>query len=257
MSRITKRALIGIEIVVPIVVFGAWWLLSANTTSAFFPPLGTIVEHFQQLWLWDKFASDILPSLANLVVGYSLSVVIGVSLGVVFGSSRILAWVVEPLITFWRAIPPVALVPIFISLFGYGNETRIFSITLAALFPTLLATIDGMRGVDPILTDVGRTFSIPTLSQLFSLRLRAASPMVFAGMQVGLQFAFVVMIASEMMGVSVGIGAVTLQSQQTFRAADMWAGILLLGIIGYLTNLVFEWIRRRALAWYFASQKVS
>ena len=255
----TKRRplLLAVEIGVPLALFGLWWALSENSTSAFFPPLSKIMEHFQQLWLWDKFASDIVPSLFNLVVGYAISVVLGIALGVILGANRYLAWLADPLITFWRAIPPVALVPIFISLFGFGNETRIVSITLAALFPTLLATIDGMRGIDPVLADVGRVFNIPMRAQLLSLRLRAASPMVFAGMQVGLQFAFVVMIASEMMGVSIGIGAVTLQSQQTFRSADMWAGILLLGIIGYLANLVFNWGRRRALAWYFASQKVS
>ena len=256
MTRLGRSILVPIEIVVPMILFTAWWFLSADTKNAFFPPLPTIVEHFQDLWLWDKFFSDIVPSLTNLVAGYVLSVVVGVILGVLFGSSQLMSWIAEPLITFWRAIPPVALVPIFISLFGFGTETRIFSITLAALFPTLLATIDGLRGADPILVDVGRSFNIPIRTQLFSLRLKAAMPMVFAGMQVGLQFAFVVMIASEMMGVSIGIGAITLQSQQTFKAADMWAGILLLGIIGYLSNLIFEWVRRRALAWYFASQKV-
>lgn len=252
----SRGALIAIEIVAPIVVFFLWWTLSANSTSAFFPPLSVILEHFKELWIWNKFASDVLPSLTNLIIGFSSGIVLGVLLGVVFGSTRILAWCAEPLIAFWRAIPPVALVPIFIALIGFGNETRLLSITLAALFPTLLATIDGLRGVDQVMIDVGRSFNLSRLTQLFSLRLRAASPLVFAGMQVSLQFAFVVMIASEMMGISIGIGAVTLQSQQTFKSADMWAGILLLGIIGYLANLIFEWARYRTLRWYFASQRM-
>lgn len=252
----SKKSLIAIEVITPILLLILWWVLSANSTSAFFPPLQIILEHFQKLWIWDNFASDVVPSLTNLCIGFFVGIFWGVILGVFFGSSKYLAWIVEPLIAFWRAIPPVALVPIFIALIGFGNETRILSITLAALFPTLLTTIDGMRAVDSVMIDVGRSFNVSRLTQLFSIRLRAASPMVFAGMQVSLQFAFVVMIASEMMGISIGIGAITLQSQQTFKAADMWAGILLLGIIGYLANLIFDWSRRRALGWYFSSQRM-
>jgi len=66
----------------------------------------------------------------------------------------------------------------------------------------------------------------------------------------------VVMIASEMLGFSIGIGAITLESQQTFRMADMWAGVLLLGLIGYLVNLIFLGVRRVVLRWYLQSNKI-
>lgn len=253
---ITKPALIGIEIAVPVALIALWWFASAGSTDPFFPPLSTIAQRFQELWLFDHLVSDVLPSLGNLLAGFVIGGACGIALGAVLGTFRLARWLFAPVIDFWRAIPPVALVPIVVSLLGFGNETRILTIAIAALFPTLISTIDGMRSVDPQLRDVSQIYRLGARERLFDVRLPAASPRIASGLQVSLQVSFIVMIASEMLGSSNGIGAMTLLAQQSFATADMWAGIVLLGIVGYATNLVFTLIRDRVLRWYVRSQQL-
>ena len=247
--------LIGAEIAVPVLLLGLWWFASAGSVNAFFPPLQRIVERLWQLVQTPAFLVDVASSVGNLVVSFLLATAIGVLLGLVLGLVRVLSWFVEPTIHFFRAIPPVALVPIFVSLIGFGNETRILSITLAAVFPILISTIDGVRAGEPTLEMVSRVYRLSAAERLFSVMLPAASPRILSGMQVSLITAFVVMIASEMLGSSTGLGAATLLAQQSFAIPDMWAGILVLGVIGYLATALFTLFRRRVLRWYIASQQ--
>lgn len=259
-SRAPRRTpgwlLIGAEIAVPIAILATWWIASANSTNTFFPPLQTILERLITLAQTPKFLTDVVSSLTNLIISFALATVIGVVLGAALGLVRVLSWLVEPALHFFRAIPPVALVPIFVSILGFGSETRILSITIAALFPTLIAAIDGVRSVDPTMIMVTRAYRIPRFSKVITVILPAASPRIFSGMEVSLVTAFIVMIASEILGASTGLGAATLIAQQSFMIADMWAGILVLGVIGYLSSALFKLLRRRVLRWYIASQEL-
>ncbi len=254
-SGLPRGVLLGTEIAVPIVLVAVWWLASAGSTNTFFPPLQQILERLVALSGTPKFWIDVGSSVGNLVLSFAIACVIGVLLGSALGLLRPLSWFLEPTIHFFRAIPPVALVPIFVALIGFGNETRILSITIAAVFPVLISTIDGIRGADPTMGMVTRIYRLRPAERLFRVVLPAAGPRILAGMQVSLITAFVVMIASEMLGSSTGLGAATLLAQQSFRIADMWAGILLLGVIGYLATALFTLFRRRVLRWYIASQE--
>lgn len=256
-SRSTPRwVLISAEILVPIALLAWWWIASASSTNTFFPPLQIIVEQLIALTQTPQFVTDISSSVGNLLVSFALASLFGVVLGSLIGLYRPLSWLMEPTLHFFRAIPPVALVPIFVSLIGFGNETRIVSITLASLFPTLIATIDGVRGTEPTLGMVSRVFRFDWVQRFFQVVLPAASPRILSGMQVSLMTAFIVMIASEMLGSSTGLGAATLLAQQSFAIADMWAGILLLGVLGYAATALFDLFRRWILKWYIASQQM-
>ncbi|WP_101846969.1 ABC transporter permease [Zhihengliuella sp. ISTPL4] len=250
-----RGVLVAAEIIVPILLLCGWWIASAASTNPFFPPLQVILQRLWRLAQTPTFLLDVASSVGNLVLSFVLASAIGVLLGLLLGLVRPLSWLVEPTVHFFRAIPPVALVPIFVSLIGFGTETRILSITLAAVFPILISTIDGVRAGEPTLDMVSRVYRFSGPERLFSVMLPAASPRILSGMQVSLITAFVVMIASEMLGSSTGLGAATLLAQQSFAIPDMWAGILVLGIIGYAATALFTLFRRRTLRWYIASQQ--
>ena len=254
-TRSPRTLLIAAEITVPILLLAVWWVASANSTNTFFPPLQRILERLLQLAQTPVYWTNVGSSVGNLLLSFALASLLGVLLGAALGLIRPLAWFVEPTVHFFRAIPPVALVPIFVSLIGFGNETRILSITLAALFPVLISTMDGIRGAEPTLAMVGRVYRLSRWDRLMSVTLPAASPRILSGMQVSLMTAFVVMIASEMLGSSTGLGSMTLLAQQSFAIADMWGGILTLGVLGYATTALFVLFRRRVLRWYIASQQ--
>jgi len=252
-----KTLYIALGVGTPVILLGLWFAVSAGSTNTFFPPLSTILVRFQQLWIFAHFSSDVLLSLRNLLIGYAIAVVAGVGLGFLLAMMPRVRGYVDPVIHLFRGIPAVALIPILISLVGFGIEMRIVSIALAAVFPTLIATVDGLRGVDGTLKDVSSVYRLTVPERLTRVYLPAAGPQIASGMQVSLQTAFVVMIASEMLGPSDGIGAMTLLAQQSFMIADMWSGILLLGVIGFAANMIFELGRRRVLAWYIGSRKMA
>ncbi|MCY1159344.1 MAG: putative ABC-type nitrate/sulfonate transport system, permease component [Citricoccus sp.] len=239
----------------PTLLLAAWWTASADSSNTFFPSLEQILTRFQQLWLFDHFLTDVVPSLANLAGGFALAAIVGVGLGFVLALIRPVRWLLEPIIHFVRSIPPVALVPIFITMIGFGNDMRITSIALAATFPTLIATMDGIRSVDGTLKDVSVVYRLTRAEKFTQVYLPAAAPQIFAGLQVSLQVAFIVMIASEMLGAATGIGALTLTAQQSFMIADMWAGVLLLGVLGFVINKIFDLVKARILAWYFGAKE--
>jgi ABC-type nitrate/sulfonate/bicarbonate transport system permease component len=256
-ARSDKPILMTLQIGVPVLLLVAWWFASANSTNPYFPPLSEILVQFQKMWLFDKFLSDIVPSMANLVISYLIAVVVGLLLGVLLGLVKPLFWILDPIVQFVRSIPAVALLPIFIGLMGFGNEVRIFAIALASLFPVLISTIDGVRSTEPLLLETARVYRLTRWERLRQVYIPSAAPQMFSGALVSLQVAFIVMITSEMMGAARGIGALTLLAQKSFEVKAMWAGIILLGILGYLVNLVFTLVRRRGLSWFIGAQRAA
>lgn len=255
MSAVLRR--LALAAWLPALLVVAWWQWSATAQQAFFPPLKDILVRFREMWLSDGFLVHVVPSLRNLAVGYAAAAVAGIAGGLLLALVAPLRRAAEPLLHFYRSIPPVALVPLFIVWLGFGTGQRITSIAVASLFPVLIATIDGVRAVDPVLKDTAAVYHLTPRQRVVDVLLPGASPQIFAGLQLGLQVAFVVMIASEMLGAGEGIGAQTILAQQSFLVTDMWAGIVLLGVLGYLVNLVFDLVERRVLRWYLASKEYS
>jgi ABC-type nitrate/sulfonate/bicarbonate transport system permease component len=253
--RARRIALRVLEIGTPIAALAAWWFGSQNSQNPFFPSLREILIEFRKLWLFDKFGSDVIPSIVNFSIAYIIACVVGIALGILLALVWPLHAMLDPVLQFIRSIPAVALLPIFVALFGFGNGVRVFAIALSALFPVLISTVDGARGTEPLLLETVRVYRLTPWERLRWVYLPAASPQIFSGAVVSLQVAFIVMITSEMLGSAHGIGALTMLAQKSFDAKGMWAGILLLGILGYLVNLLFTLVQNRVLSWYRGAQQ--
>ena len=119
-----------------------------------------------------------------------------------------------------------------------------------SIWPVLLNTIDGVTGIDPTLNDTARVYGVSGRQRLLRIVLPAASPQIFAGMRTSLSLALILMVISEMVASTNGIGYFVLQSQRTFAIPEMWSGILLLGILGYVLNAGFMLVERRVLRWH-------
>lgn len=252
-----RNLLLTIQIGTPILLLLAWWFGSLNSTNPYFPPLKIILIKFQELWLFENFFSDIVPSVGNFLLGYFIAIFFGVLLGIALGLIKPLFWLLDPIVQLVRSIPAVALLPIFIALLGFGNEVRVFAVALAAMFPVLISTIDGVRATEPLLLETAKSYRLSKGERLTQIYLFAAAPQIFAGALVSLQVAFIVMITSEMMGAARGIGALTLLAQKSFEVDSMWAGIILLGILGFLANLCFVAVRKWVLKWFIGAQKAA
>lgn len=249
------RILVGTWL--PIFLIWGWWSWSADSTNPYFPPLSAIWEQFKFNWIWQYFPIHVVPSLRNLFVGFFIGIVAGVLIGAFLGASPRVSRYFEPVIDFLRSIPAVATVPIFIIIFGLDANMRIAAIAVGALWPTLLATLQGFRATDLTLLDTGRVFRLTQLQMMWKVRVPNASPMIWSGFQVSLQIAFIVTIASEILGSGFGIGAFTTISIDSFMILDAWTGVILLGLLGFAINIIFDLVERWSLRWYVGQKKLT
>lgn len=240
-------------------VAAAWQLATVGGRSIFFPPLTEILAQARRTWLsgpassaflTPAVASDVVPSLGRLLGGWLLAVVAGVAVGTAIGLVRNLADYLGPVIEFVRAIPPPALIPPFLVLLGLGSDMKIALIAVGVVWPILLNTIDGVRSVDPVLVDTGRTLRTGRLRRLAFIVLPSASPRIFAGLRVSLSLSLILMVISEMVAANGGIGFTIVQAERSFAIKQMWAGIVLLGVLGYLLNSLLLLVERRVLTWH-------
>lgn len=239
-----------VTVTVPVALLLLWWFGTAGSTDPYTPAASRVIDRFSSIWLSSSFVTDALPSLRNLVVGLAISVVAGVGLGALIARVQWLYAMTNPLISFFRSIPAIAYLPLFITVLGFNSGMRVTAIAVGATFPILLATIDGIRGIDSTLLDVTRSYRLRPLRRLLSVQLPAAAPRIFAGLELSIAAALIVMVASELLGTSQGIGAQLILAQQYFNFTDMWAGVVLLALIGIIANLLFRLARARILAWY-------
>jgi ABC-type nitrate/sulfonate/bicarbonate transport system permease component len=243
-----------LEITVPLLLLLLWGLLSANSDTYYFPPLTDILQTFMDTWVFERVGSDVVPSLTRLALGYGIACVVAVAAGLALGLSRPLRRATDPIVQFLRAIPPPALLPFGILVLGVGNAMKIFIIAFVCLWPVLLNTIDGVAGVDPTLRETARVYDIGPIDRVLRVTLPAAAPQIFAGMRTALSLALILMVISEMVASTNGIGYFVLQAQRSFAIPEMWSGILLLGILGYVLNALFLLVERRVLRWHRGSR---
>ena len=251
----SRRVLpLTLEITVPVVLLAAYSAWAGVRGSFYFPPLGAIGERFTELWLFDRVPRDVVPSLWRLLLGYGISVALGIGVGLMLGTFRLARQAVQPVAEFLRALPAVAVIPFGMLVFGTGDAAKVFIIVLGAIWPILLNTVDGVRGVEPGMLEMARAYNLGRWPRMREVVIPAAMPRVVAGMRTSLSIAIILMVVSEMVASRNGIGYFVLWAQRRFAIADMWAGIVLLGIIGYVANFVFVRAERRLLRWHRASK---
>jgi ABC-type nitrate/sulfonate/bicarbonate transport system permease component len=246
----TKRRGLVIEVAAPILLLLGWGAATHSGESFYFPPLVDILSTFGETWLSDRVGDDAVPSITRMLAGYVIAVALGVAAGFAIGLSRIFRELTEPVVEFMRALPAPVLIPVGIIVLGVGDSMKIGVIVLGSLFPVLLNTIEGVRGVDRTLLDTARTFGIPRAALLWRVVAPGASPQIMAGARTSLSVAIIMMVSSELVASDNGIGYAVLQAQRSFAMPQMWAGILLLGILGFLFNAAFALVERRVLRWH-------
>lgn len=236
-----------------------WQIATARIHSIFFPTPAEILRHAIDLWLSgpvehlflsEAVFKDVLPSIGRLLTGWSLAVALGTALGVLMGRSRQVFDFADPILQFLRSLPGPALVPIFIILFGTEAEMRIILIAFGTIWPVLLNTIDGVRAVDPVQIDTARSFRLPTSALIARTILPAALPKIMAGAKISLSLAIILMVVSEFVASTNGIGYEILNAQMTLLLTDLWCGILLLALLGFFLNALFGLLEKRLLYWH-------
>jgi ABC-type nitrate/sulfonate/bicarbonate transport system permease component len=240
----------------PIILLTIWGVWSSVSAAPYFPSPVVIFEAFIDTWVGPSFFEDVLPSLGRLAIGIVLAVVLGIAAGTVIGLVRWLRELLEPIFEFFRAVPPPVLIPIVAVLVGANDLMKLVVIVTGAIWPVLLNTIEGVRATDSVMTETARSFALTPSERLRFLVLPAASPRIMTGVRQCLSIALILMVISEMFFSSSGLGYQIVYFQRNYLIAEMWSGIVLLGLIGVLLAVIFGFVERRVLRWYHGIKEV-
>lgn len=243
-----------------------WQLAAVAAQNPFFPPPLRIVARIQQLWfdgpplhLWTSPAywADVAPSLARMLAGWILGSLAGALLGTAGGASRTVRQMVDPVAQFLRALPTPAVLPVFLILFGASDTMRVLVIAFGCTWPVMLNAMQATAHIDQQARDTAWSLRLGPWRRLVQIDLRFATPAIFAGMRIGLALALVLMVLSEWIVSTSGLGFFLVDSQRRFEFEGMWAAMVLIGVVGYLTNTAFTGVERRLLRWHRGSRAQS
>ena len=252
--KVMKSALFLVAL--PVILIAIWWIATIGNTNYLVPTPPTLAQAFVETWFGERFWQDVLPSIGRLLLGIAGAVILGVGLGILIGSFRTLRQLLEPLLEFFRAVPPPVLVPILALIVGVNDQQKVLVIISGAIWPVLLNTVEGVRATDEVQRDTARSYRLTGSYRLRYLILPAAAPAILTGIRQSLSIALILMVISEMSYSSSGLGFTIVQFQRNFAVPQMWSGILVLGLIGLALSMVFQFIERRMLGWYYGLKEV-
>jgi NitT/TauT family transport system permease protein len=215
----------------------------------FVPAPSDIAERFYQLILSGELAEHVLATLWRIVVGYAIGVVPAVIIGLLMAMWRGVRIVVDPLIAALFPIPKVALMPLLLLAFGFGDASKMAVVAIGAFFPVVINTYTGAANIEPIYIDVARNYGASRLVMFSRIVFFGALPMTFAGLRTALAISFLVVVAAEFVAAKSGIGYLIWSSWQLLQVDAMFVGIVTIGVLGVVTSTIFREIERAVLPW--------
>lgn len=194
-------------------------------------------------WLWsDLRDGDLLAQIADsgqrLAIGVGVGAGLGLAVGLAMGAMPRLRTVLDPVIAAIHPLPKVALLPLFLVLFGFGETARLLPVALVAFFPMAIASATAVRSIDPLLWDVARNYGAGPGMRLRRIILPGARPALLTGLRLSLNVAIVVMISVEMLSGTDGLGAAIWQAWQTMRIEQLYGTLAVIAVSGILLNRV-------------------
>jgi ABC-type nitrate/sulfonate/bicarbonate transport system permease component len=231
------------------VVCRAGWL-----DATYFPPPTVVFASLYKLLRDGALLMHLGATLSRALVGFGCATLVAVPAGMLIGEFRWMRYLLEPLVDMLRPMPSAAVIPVAILLFGIGNEMKIAVIIFGSLWPTIIGTVDGIRGVDPLLVDTGRLLQLSPAQSLLRIVLPAAMPTIVTSMRISLAIALILTVTSEMIAGSDGLGYFILDSERSFAFPEMFAGIIVVGLVGYVASRGFALLDGKILFWHYASR---
>lgn len=200
------------------------------------------------------FTGGNLPALTyatieRMVYGWALASLVGIVAGAIIGSSRIARDYVAPMLEMVRPVPVSAFMPVVIAFMGLTGRMVMVVIAIGAMWPVLLATVHGVSSVEPRLVEVSRSLRLSRLEMIWKIALPNSQPDILAGMRIGLTVSLILTVIGEMLTSENGLGYQILIAARSFRSADLFAGVILLGLIGLVSNVILQEIERYMLRW--------
>ena len=238
-----------------------WEVTTRVQQSIYMPPPTSIVQQLQQDWFAgpaqqlffsDRWFDHGFISIWRLLAGWGIALLIGAPIGILLGLRLKAKQLLLPTMRFVGSVPPPALLPLALILFGVGPFREISVIALGCIWPILLAAMAGVGSIEAVSSDAAKLLRLTKAGYLRKILLPAVMPALANGLRISLSFAVVLMVVSELFVATSGLGYTLVEAQRTFRLLSMWAVVVLISLVGVLANALLEFILRRVLKWHHA-----
>lgn len=246
---LSESRLVGLVLI--LVLLALWQYSAVHVVKRpTWPPVTDVWTVWLERLLDGTLLGHLWATFWRQMTGYTIAVVLGVGLGLLMGYYRFFYNLLEPLVEVLRPIPGAAYLPILVLFVGIGHEMKVILILIAAFFPILLNTYSGVRSIDVVQFDTARTLGLTTLQTFRELIVPAAAPHILTGMRISLAISLILAILGEMIVSNDGLGYYTLLAQRTFRIPEVYAGLFMLAIFGYILNRLFLLAEARLIRWH-------
>lgn len=239
-------------LILPIAILALWSAVSTVgvVDPLFLPTPWSVGEALIAGFFSGQLGRHLSATILRSLFGFALSVVIGVPLGLMIGRIPVLARATQPTIDFFRSIPATALFPLFLFAFGLGDAAKVAIVIYACSLIVLVNTAYGALQVKVARLLSATVMGASRWDSFWKIVVPESAPGIFAGLRIALSLSFVLIVVTEMfIGTTVGLGYQIINSQMVYRIPDMYAGIVLAGVVGYLGNRGLLTVEGRVLHW--------
>lgn len=242
---------LGTGALIPAVTIAVWQLAgSAGWISAeFLPAPWSIVQSLIELAASGGLVHHLGVSIGRAGLGFLIGAFLGLLTGILTGLFRSAQYMLDPSMQVLRLVPHLAIAPLIILWFGFGEVSKIAIIISGSFFPIYMNTFAGIRGVDQGLLEVARVLGFSPAQRLRRLILPAALPSILLGLRLSMAVAWIGLVVAELIGSQSGVGFLINEGKQNSDTGIIFVGILIFAVVGKLIDSLFRLIERRFLFW--------
>ena len=245
----SPRRWVGFLVFSILILFAEWGTRAGWISALTLPMPSDVLDAFRDLYMSGLLFKHIGPSLSRLVMGSLLGVSTGIVVGVLIGLFSYMRAGLAPLVAAIFPIPKIALLPLFVIWFGIGEGSKYALIAFGTFTPTVVATYGAVDNVDRTLIQMGQSFGLSWLSIVRKIVLPGAMPGILSGLRISLAIAIILLVAAEMLGAEYGIGAYILEAGSLYDLERLFAGVVLLSLLGVFVSAAVGLVESRLLSW--------
>ena len=224
-------------------------LMAGIGDRRFIPAPTDIAVRFWALILNGELAMHTGVTLVRVFTGFVIGAIPGVAMGLLMAMFKPVRIFFDPLIAALFPIPKIALMPLLLLAFGFGDASKIALVAIAVFFPVIVNTYAGASNIEKIYWDVARNYGASQYVMFTRIVFFGALPMIFAGLRIALAVSFIVLVAAEFVATKSGLGYLIWNSWELLQIDIMFVGIVTIGVLGLITSALFQEIERKVIPW--------
>jgi len=250
-ARVQKRfeRWLPVVVIVVFLLFWEWLAQSGRISRLFFPPPTAILATLFSMISKGTLFTELQATLSRLLIGFAIGGSAGLLLGLWMGWSPRVRAILDPLIAIIHPIPKIAIFPLIMIIFGIGEVSNVVAIAIAAFFPMLINCMSGVRQLNPVYFEVTDNYGASAWKTFSRVVVPGSLPAILTGLRLAINMSMVIAIAVELLSAKKGLGVIIWFSWQTLRIEDLYASLVVIGLLGFGINLFLQFLSRKITPW--------